>query len=318
MPPGSRLHLEGHERMTTRLHGQLSSRLLLPDDDASGDRKRRLSAAELQSPGRRCWCCRSVRLEVVLSVLVASCVAMLLGYDIGVMSAAKRVLGRDLGLSDGQIEALVGSLNLVSAAGGLVSGSLADSCLGRRGTVAFACATSVAGSVVMAAAPSGDSGFAVLMVGRTLCGVAVGSGIMISPLYISELAPRRLREKPCPCPPAPCCFPSARAHGANCVSFCDPRVTGGGLVSFFEVAINIGILLGFVAGWAFRGLPDAVSWRWMLGVGGLPPLLVLFCLCWMPESPRWLVGRGREAEATRVLHQVQTGAHSVMLLSSAL
>ena len=280
MPPGSRLHLEGHERMTTRLHGQLSSRLLLPDDDASGDRKRRLSAAELQSPGRRCWCCRSVRLEVVLSVLVASCVAMLLGYDIGVMSAAKRVLGRDLGLSDGQIEALVGSLNLVSAAGGLVSGSLADSCLGRRGTVAFACATSVAGSVVMAAAPSGDSGFAVLMVGRTLCGVAVGSGIMISPLYISELAPRRLREKPCPCPPAPCCFPSARAHGANCVSFCRPschRWRAGFVLRGRDQHRDPSRLCGWMGvPWAAgRGLlaVDARGWRAATAARAVLPLL---------------------------------------------
>ena len=106
------------------------------------------------------------------------------------------------------------------------------------------------------------------------------------------------------------------------------------------MAINVGILLGFVAGWAFRGLDDSVAWRWtqgrvrivrcvpplicfipdslrysvplflrrycdrnprwMLGVGGLPPLLVLACLCCMPESPRWLVRRGRDDEAAEV------------------
>jgi MFS family permease len=217
----------------------------------------------------------------VLAVAVASNVAMLLGYDIGVMSGAKRVMQRDLDLTDRQIETLVGSLNLVSAAGGLLSGTLADSCLGRRGTVAFACLASVAGSVVMALAPRAQ-GFEVLMVGRTLCGIAVGAGIMIAPLYISELSPKALR---------------------------------GRLVSFFEVAINVGILLGYVAGWGFRTLPDEVSWRWMMGVGGIPPALILLFLCFMPESPRWLLARGREKEASAVLHGICEPAEAEEMLT---
>ena len=138
-------------------------------------------AGEGRSGCCRCRGCCGVGPGVIMSVLVASNVAMLLGYDIGVMSGAKRVMQRDLELTDRQVETLVGSLNLVSAIGGIVSGTLADSRLGRRGTVAFACATSVAGSAAMAAAPR-DRGFEVLMVGRVLCGIAVGAGIMIAPL----------------------------------------------------------------------------------------------------------------------------------------
>ncbi len=228
-----------------------------------------LLASTTPSPPRLRRCC-GVGPDVLLAVFVASNVAMLLGYDIGVMSGAKRVMQRDLALTSRQIETLVGSLNLVSAGGGLLSGSLADTCLGRRGTVAFACLASVLGSVVMALAPRAQ-GFAVLMVGRTLCGVAVGGGIMIAPLYISELSPKSLR---------------------------------GRLVSFFEIAINVGILLGYVAGWSFRNLPDDISWRWMMGVGGVPPAMILLCLCFMPESPRWLLARGREEEAACVLRGI--------------
>jgi len=251
----------------------LTDRLLAPEPEGSATSSAsgwKLSADDDPSPKSqrccRCKCC-GVGPDVILSVLVASNVAMLLGYDIGVMSGAKRVMQRDLLLSDRQVETLVGSLNLVSAGGGLLSGTLADSRLGRRGTVAFACIMSVAGSAVMAFAPRAQ-GFEVLMVGRVLCGVAVGAGIMIAPLYISELSPKALR---------------------------------GTLVSFFEVAINVGILLGYVAGWAFRTLPDDTSWRWMMGVGGVPPALILLCLCIMPESPRWLLARGREDEARSVL-----------------
>jgi len=145
-------------------------------------------AGEGRSGCCRCRGCCGVGPGVIMSVLVASNVAMLLGYDIGVMSGAKRVMQRDLELTDRQVETLVGSLNLVSAIGGIVSGTLADSRLGRRGTVAFACATSVAGSAAMAAAPR-DRGFEVLMVGRVLCGIAVGAGIMIAPLCATHTHP---------------------------------------------------------------------------------------------------------------------------------
>lgn len=152
----------------------------------------KLSSADPAPSSRRCCRCRccGVGPDVILSVLVASNVAMLLGYDIGVMSGAKRVMQRDLLLSSRQVETLVGSLNLVSAGGGLLSGTLADSRLGRRGTVAFACIMSVAGSAVMAFAPRAQ-GFEVLMVGRVLCGMAVGAGIMIAYVEYSQIQPQQ-------------------------------------------------------------------------------------------------------------------------------
>ena len=64
---------------------------------------------------------------VVLCVACASSFSFLLGYDIGIMSGAKRLISRDLSLSEPQLELLVGILNLVSGPGGLLSGRLADS-----------------------------------------------------------------------------------------------------------------------------------------------------------------------------------------------
>lgn len=110
--------------------------------------------------------------------------------------------------------------------------------------------------------------YEVLLSGRIITGFGVGTGLAIAPLYMAELSPKRIR---------------------------------GALVSLNEVAINIGILLGFVAGYVFSGLDDNVSWRWMLGIGALPPLIILVSLLVMPESPRWLVKYGRSSEALLVL-----------------
>ena len=104
-----------------------------------------------------------------------------------------------------------------------------------------------------------------------------------------------------------------------------PTQVRGRLVSCFDLFINVGILAGYLIGWvlmpksgAARGLgdlpgPDDVlggeenaaaaassAWRWMLGLGTLPPAAILLSLAWLPESPRYLVATGKEAAAAEV------------------
>eukprot|EP00054_Salpingoeca_dolichothecata_P026737 m.192771 g.192771 ORF g.192771 m.192771 type:complete len:580 (-) comp25752_c0_seq3:82-1821(-) len=209
--------------------------------------------------------CFGVKRFVGLCIFLTSLSSCLLGYDIGIMAGAKRFIKKDLGFSGTQIEIILGSLNLVAAFGGLLSGKLADS-IGRRKTLAFACTLFILGSGLMAFAESFD----VMLIGRIVTGFAVGCGLTIAPLFGAELAPKSVR---------------------------------GSLVSLSEVAINLGILLGYVAGFAFSGLPTSVGWRWMLGVGAIPPVIILFLVFILPESPRWLVSRERHAEAAHVLRR---------------
>lgn len=90
---------------------------------------------------------------VVLCVACASSFSFLLGYDIGIMSSAKRLIAHEFALSEGELSLLVGVLNLVSGPGGLLSGRLADS-MGRRPSAALACAVTLLGAVLMASAPN--------------------------------------------------------------------------------------------------------------------------------------------------------------------
>lgn len=82
-----------------------------------------------------------------------------------------------------------------------------------------------------------------------------------------------------------------------------PKSVRGGLVTLTEISINVGILLGYLLGWAFSALSLDTSWRIMLAFGAFPPVIILIALIWMPESPRWLVKHNREPDAAKVLAQ---------------
>ncbi|KAI7742131.1 hypothetical protein M8C21_003535 [Ambrosia artemisiifolia] len=195
--------------------------------------------------------------------LLASMTSVLLGYDIGVMSGAQKYIQRDLKVSDGQIEILVGILNLYSLVGSAAAGRTSD-WIGRRYTIVLAGAIFFLGAILMGFATN----YAFLMVGRFVAGIGVGYALMIAPVYTAEVSPASAR---------------------------------GFLSSFPEVFINAGILLGYVSNFGFSKLPLHLGWRFMLGVGAIPSIFLAIGVLGMPESPRWLVMQGRLGDAKRVL-----------------
>uniref|UniRef100_A0A0D6R2N4 Major facilitator superfamily (MFS) profile domain-containing protein n=1 Tax=Araucaria cunninghamii TaxID=56994 RepID=A0A0D6R2N4_ARACU len=200
---------------------------------------------------------------VIACAVLASMNSILLGYDVGVMSGAAIFIRKDLHLNDVQIEMLIGSLNIIALLGAALAGRTSDA-IGRRWTMALAALIFLLGSVVMALAPS----FAWLMVGRLLGGVGVGYALLIAPVYTAEVSPASSR---------------------------------GALTSFPEIFINVGILLGYIANYALKGLPVNLNWRVMLGLGVLAPIFLGIGVLAMPESPRWLVMRNRNDDALKVL-----------------
>ncbi|PON84909.1 Sugar/inositol transporter [Trema orientale] len=211
----------------------------------------------------------------IACAVLASMTSILLGYDIGVMSGAAIFIKDDLRISDTKIEILMGILNLYSLLGSAAAGRTSD-WIGRRYTIVFAGAIFFAGALLMGFATN----YSFLMFGRFVAGVGVGYALMIAPVYTAEVSPASSR---------------------------------GFLTSFPEVFINAGILLGYVSNYAFSKLPVHLGWRFMLGVGAIPSVLLAVGVLAMPESPRWLVMQGRLGDAKRVLDKTSDSPEEAQL-----
>ncbi len=212
------------------------------------------------------------------TVAVALIVALggfLMGFDASVISGVVGFIQPEFALTEIELGWSVASLTLTATLAMMVAGPLSDR-LGRRPVLMLAAATFLISAVASALAPT----FTVLVAARMLGGLGVGAALIIAPMYIAELAPPAIR---------------------------------GRLVSFNQLNIVLGISAAFFSnylivklgqsesGWvAALGL-EAWNWRWMLGLEALPALVYLIALKFVPESPRWLIMNGRDAEAERIL-----------------
>lgn len=204
-------------------------------------------------------------------ILLAMCAALNscnLGYDIGVNSGVGfhlQAKGEGMELSDVRLELFFGIFGLAAMVGAAISYTASDG-LGRR--KAFAC-TSVAFIIGVLWTATATS-YASLLCGRFVTGSGVGLGLAIDPVYIAEVSPPQHR---------------------------------GRLVTWSETATNVGILLGFISGFAFRDSGEG-GWRAMIALGAVIPCVLLVLIkTFMPESPRWLVAKGRSEEARLILRR---------------
>ncbi|XP_052198242.1 putative polyol transporter 1 isoform X2 [Diospyros lotus] len=191
------------------------------------------------------------------------------------MSGAGIFIQDDLKISDVQLEILMGIINLYSLLGAAAAGRTSD-WVGRRYTIVIASAIFFVGALLMGFATN----YAFLMVGRFVAGIGVGYALLIAPVYTAEVSP------------------------ASCRGF---------LTSFPEVFINAGLLVGYVSNYAFSKLPVELGWRFMLGVGAIPPVFLAVGVLAMPESPRWLVLQGRLGDARRVLDKTSDSKEEAQL-----
>ena len=194
----------------------------------------------------------------------AALAGLLFGFDTGVISGAILFIKGAFGLSPFAEELLV-SAALVGAVGGsTLSGRLTD-ILGRKRAILITAAIFTVGSILCAVAGT----IPVLVVGRLAVGVAIGVASYTAPLYISEMAPPKLR---------------------------------GALVTLNQLAITSGILLAYVVDAVFA---PSDGWRLMFAFGAIPAIVLGLGIAALPESPRWLLLHRRKAEAIKVLTRIR-------------
>jgi len=208
---------------------------------------------------------------VYVLTIVAALGGLLFGYDTGVIGGCIGFLAERFALNAAMKGWAASSALVGCIVGAACAGSLSDR-LGRR-TVLQIAAVLFTISAIGSAVPRT---LAELVFARILGGLGVGAASMLSPLYISEVAPARIR---------------------------------GRLVSINQLTIVLGFFVVFcVNAWIERLGNDAwnvaYGWRWMFGSETAPALLFMALLFTVPESPRWLTKQGRGSEALAVLERV--------------
>lgn len=213
--------------------------------------------------------------------VVAALGGFLFGYDAAVVSGTVSQVASQFALDELQVGWFVGCALIGSIVGVAFAGKMSDSC-GRKHTLLAAALFFAVSGVGCAFSTS----FPMLVVSRMIGGIGIGVVSIVSPLYISEISVARYR---------------------------------GQLVSLYQLAVTIGFLGAYLANygllhfsqsgaafgseWMHRIFVSEV-WRGMLGLSGVPAILLFVFIYFIPESPRWLVLRGRDERALGVFKKV--------------
>ncbi len=209
-------------------------------------------------------------------ILFLSCVAalggILFGYDTAVISGTTDIVSQQFRLGELATGWYVGCALIGSIIGVLVAGVLSDF-LGRKKTMLIAALMFSISAIGCAVC----QGFTDLVIYRMIGGFGIGVVSIVSPIYISEVAPAEKR---------------------------------GTLVSLYQLAITVGFLLAYLMNYlVLKGADTSATdpslgsrmfnneyWRGMLGYETLPDLLFLVLIFFIPESPRWLAVRGERKD----------------------
>ena len=214
-----------------------------------------------------------------LVCLVAALGGFLFGFDTAVISGTISLVKGDFGLNSVSEGWFVSCALLGCIIGVSFSGKLSDK-YGRKIVMILSAVLFLSSAIGCMLASS----FSALITFRLIGGLGIGVASMVSPLYISEFSPSRLR---------------------------------GMMVSLYQLALTIGIVIAYFSNAYLANHSGATYssdtmtkifsteiWRAMLGLGALPAAVFLICLFLVPESPRWLLLKGREQKATDILVKI--------------
>lgn len=204
---------------------------------------------------------------LVRSTVVGALGGLLFGFDTAVISGATRSVRLYFHLSDKELGWAV-AVALWGAVLGAVFSGLPGERFGRRDSLRVMALFYFLSAIGCAFAWN----LPALMVFRFIGGVAIGGSSVLGPMYISEIAPAKVR---------------------------------GLLVGTFQINIVVGILLAYFSNYLLSlGHFGDSEWRWMLGISAIPAFLFLAMLFAIPRSPRWLSTQNRIADARDVLELI--------------
>ena len=201
----------------------------------------------------------------------------LFGFDFAVIAGALPFLKQQFGFNELQEGLATATLAFGCILGCLIAGKLSDQ-FGRKKGLALAAAIFLVSSLAMAVAHNSVA----FIIARFVAGIGVGMASVLSPMYIAEIAPTQIR---------------------------------GRMVSINQLTIVLGIFITNFVNYGLRN-EGADAWRWMVGLGAVPSLLFLLGVLWLPESPRWLIKTGKDANAGDILGKIGNGEYANKTLSS--
>src|SRR5215813_8973183 len=217
-------------------------------------------------------------------VIVLSCVAaiggFLFGFDSGVINGTVNALAKAFGTQAAVTGFAVASVLLGCAVGAFSAGTLADS-IGRRPTMLLNAILFLASAVATGAANSAG----VFIAARVAGGIAIGAASVLAPMYIAEVAPAHIR---------------------------------GRLASLQQMAIVTGLFCAFLSNDILARLAGGASaifwggaptWRWMEAV---PAAAFLLGIMLIPESPRYLIFRGKLERAREIFARIGADAEKLV------
>jgi MFS transporter, SP family, arabinose:H+ symporter len=204
---------------------------------------------------------------VVRGVLVGALAGLLFGFDTAVIAGVTRSLVSVYHLGAGGLGLTVSSALWGTLAGALSAGAPGDRFGARE------CLKWIAVLYFVSALGSALTwSWGVLLLFRVMAGLAIGASTVLAPVYLAEIAPPKWR---------------------------------GAMVGMFQFNITLGILVAYLCNYLIGTLQLGVDeWRWKFSVAFWPGLVLFAMLFTIPNSPRWLAGKGRVEEARAILHRI--------------
>ncbi len=225
-----------------------------------------------------------MKLSLITATIIAALGGLLFGFDTAVISGTKGALEEVFHLAEGDAWlGLPGSFWFGFTVASALIGTVFGAALAGRPADTYGRRSSLIGIAVLYTASAVGSALAwdwgSFLFFRFIGGIAVGGASVVSPMYIAEISPARLR---------------------------------GRLVAITQFNIVLGILLAYLSNYlvAQQNLGD-IEWRWMFGVEAFPAVAFFLLLFVTPRTPRWLCSQSRVDEARSVLERLGTDTDNV-------